>query len=134
MQFTARLARSWILGLLVVSSASASAGGQAVRELAAGWTSVGPFPTTSGTTYRKGMSLRTLIGGAIAPRFRLGVSGMAAFFDRSVPGTEPPCPAPGCSGPSYDKQLTMLISAGGNAQLYIDRGGHYFVDAGAGEY
>jgi hypothetical protein len=106
--FNARSARSWTVGFFLLSSLPAPAVGQVFRELAAGWTSVGPLPTASGTTYRNGMSLRAVVGGAIAPRFRLGLSGMAAFFDRNVPGTEPPCPAPGCSGPSVARALSLL--------------------------
>ena len=121
------------VGFFVLVLAPVPAVGQQFREVAAGWTRLGPIPTESGTTYTGGPSLSMTIGGAVSQRFRFGFNGMAVFFDRNEQYF-PPCPSIGCPHPFYDKQPAALIGVGGNGQFNVDARGRFFLDAGAGEY
>ena len=128
-RIAARCGAGFILLLLSVRSAV----GQQFREVAVGWTSVGPIPSESGTTYTGGGSLRVTIGGVLSQRFRLDANGMVVFFDRNEQ-YYPPCPSFGCPHPFYDKQPTQMASVGGNAQFNVDPRGRFFVEGGIGEY
>jgi hypothetical protein len=106
---------------------------QQYREVAAGWTSVGPIPDSYGPIYRSGAMLRASTGGTVSQRLRLGASGMVVLFDSNVEDPVP-CPSNGCPHQFYNTHAAATVGIGATGQFDIDSRGRFFLDAGAGEY
>ena len=107
--------------------------GQTVVELAGGWTEIAQPSTSTAGHFGHGLAIRASVGWALRPGVDFRIDGMEVQFDRTQQFF-PPCPAPGCTGPSFETQQSRVEGLTANAIVHLDKGGIVYVIGGAGLY
>lgn len=124
---TARVA----LGLACLLACAAPARAQAFTEFGGGWAYPGPAP--DGEVYSRGYNFRASFGHQLEPRVRVRFDATFSWFDDRTQ-FYPPCPSPGCTGPSYNVDRASVTGLSANWQVDVDRRGILYGIGGAGLY